>query len=599
VVLQQASVIGRVFWDKALAYLNQPGEAGLQPDEVERMLSALRTKEMVFQRDFSAFTGVGEHIFKHSLLREVTYESVLKRLRRLYHGLAADWLLAQGGQRARELNGIIANHLEMAGRNSDALAFLTRAGEEAQASYANREAIEYYSHALALVPRSEVELRSDLLLRREELYNRLGEREAEKNDLHALNQLLAEFPVGSEATFVAELKVKIAFRLANYDFLVSNYELAEQEAEEAAALAQALGAPAMAIKCYSILAVIANHQSKYEIALQRAQEGLALARESGDREGISRMLNILGTIAMEQADLSAGRAFLEESLSILDASSDRRYVINTRGNLAMLAGMAGDFSAALAEYQAVTSLNREVGDRAGEANSSGNLAWVYGLIGDYHSAYQYARLHRQICIEINRILEEIVALVNMSSFARLLGDLPAARQHAENGVELSLKLQSPYWHAWSLTVLGHVLCEQGEPGEAGQVYQQALAIRRQLNQPSLALEPLAGLARVALAQANLAEAMAHCEEILAYLEQGGTLDGADEPLRVLLTAVQALQAAGDRRAAATLDQAHTRLVDQAARIRDEPSRKSYLENVPWHNEILRLWQADQDSPQGD
>ena len=49
---------------------------------------------MVFQRETSAFADAQEYLFKHALLREVTYESVLKRVRRVYHGLVADWLLA-------------------------------------------------------------------------------------------------------------------------------------------------------------------------------------------------------------------------------------------------------------------------------------------------------------------------------------------------------------------------------------------------------------------------------------------------------------------------------------------------------------------------
>ena len=56
--------------------------------------------------------GSQEHIFKHAILREVTYESVILRLRRKYHNFAAEWLIEQSRERTRWQLGMIAEHLE-------------------------------------------------------------------------------------------------------------------------------------------------------------------------------------------------------------------------------------------------------------------------------------------------------------------------------------------------------------------------------------------------------------------------------------------------------------------------------------------------------
>jgi ABC-type oligopeptide transport system substrate-binding subunit/class 3 adenylate cyclase len=148
--LQQASVVGRLFWDQAVAHIREPsgGEADLQ--ELERSLLALRRREMVYQRETSSFVGSKEYIFGHALLREVTYESVLKRVRRTYHGLVADWLLERGGQRAGEITSLIADHLALAGRAAEAIDYLLRAGDRARNLYAHQEAVRAYRRALAL-----------------------------------------------------------------------------------------------------------------------------------------------------------------------------------------------------------------------------------------------------------------------------------------------------------------------------------------------------------------------------------------------------------------------------------------------------------------
>jgi len=152
-VLQQASVVGRLFWDGVVAHI-QAAEGG-RTQVVPEALISLRNREMVYRREASTFTDAREYLFKHDILREVTYESVLKRLRRRYHGLVADWLIAQVGRRADEYSGMIAGHLLLAGRKEQAGEYYLQAGEAALASYANTEAEGYFRQALELSPADE------------------------------------------------------------------------------------------------------------------------------------------------------------------------------------------------------------------------------------------------------------------------------------------------------------------------------------------------------------------------------------------------------------------------------------------------------------
>ena len=122
--------------------------------------------------------------------------------------------------------------------------------------------------------------------------------------------------------------------------------------------------------------------------------------------------------------------------------------------------------------------------------------------------------------------------------------------------------------------------------EAADAYRQALALRRELGQPHLVTEPLAGLARVCLIQGNPIEAQALVEEILGHLESH-TLEGTEEPIRVYLTCYRVLTVNQDSRARELLDKAHTLLQERAGKIGDEEMRRSYLENVCAHYEIVQ------------
>jgi len=95
--LQRASVIGRVFWDQAVASLGSTSpEHPVQPFTPAMIGAAvqnLHRRELVFRRELSAFAGADEYIFKHTMLRDVTYETVLKKQRRIYHAQTAQWLV--------------------------------------------------------------------------------------------------------------------------------------------------------------------------------------------------------------------------------------------------------------------------------------------------------------------------------------------------------------------------------------------------------------------------------------------------------------------------------------------------------------------------
>jgi class 3 adenylate cyclase/tetratricopeptide (TPR) repeat protein len=149
-VLQQASVVGRQFWDRVLAHVQFSG--GGSPQLVPEALTSLRGRELIYRREGSAFAEAREYIFKHDILREVTYESVLKRLRKVYHGLVADWLITQEPERSNEYSGLIAEHLLQAGSREQACQYFLQAGQAALETYANTEAETHFRKVLDLSP---------------------------------------------------------------------------------------------------------------------------------------------------------------------------------------------------------------------------------------------------------------------------------------------------------------------------------------------------------------------------------------------------------------------------------------------------------------
>jgi tetratricopeptide (TPR) repeat protein len=239
-------------------------------------------------------------------------------------------------------------------------------------------------------------------------------------------------------------------------------------------------------------------------------------------------------------------------------------------------------------------INREISNRGNETSYLHGLGMVARCLGDYAGAIEACEQSLRISRDIGDDVGQMSVFCTLSLVAHNREANQDARRFAEAALQIAQSLDDGDGQAHALNVLGHAWLALGHPDQARESYERALQVRRSLQQPHMAAETLAGLARVALAQDDTSQALAQAEAILAHLN-GGTLDGTEEPLRVYLTCYQALQAAGDQRAAGVLEQAHATLWEQTAKIADEAMRRSFLENVPHHRAIEAAWMETTDS----
>jgi hypothetical protein len=100
-----------------------------------------------------------EYLFRHALVQEAAYASLLKQDRRSLHRAAAETILALHPDRQRELAGVLAMHFEQAGDNARAAEFFVVAGDHALERFANRESVGFYMKASALAEESQATVR--------------------------------------------------------------------------------------------------------------------------------------------------------------------------------------------------------------------------------------------------------------------------------------------------------------------------------------------------------------------------------------------------------------------------------------------------------
>jgi tetratricopeptide (TPR) repeat protein len=296
-------------------------------------------------------------------------------------------------------------------------------------------------------------------------------------------------------------------------------------------------------------------------------------------------------IALDTQKPSQVTHYFEESLVIAQKTGRLWVEAMVWNNLGILSGMIGDFSQAEENYHKALILAQETGNRRGEGLVLGNLGWIAGVLGNYKSARSYLEQNLRIAREIGDQETLAYTLVNLTSVAERQGDILAAQSFSEQVLTLTHQSGGRSAEAWACLFTGHVFMGLSQPGVAIVYYQRGLAIREELSQTNLSCEIRAGLAQALLADGKPAQAAEQVRLILEFIDGGGTLDGADEPMRVYLGCIKVLEANGDSRVSSLLEKAYTMIQERAAKITNQTSRHSFLENVPYHHEIIQRWQG--------
>ncbi|MEO8937679.1 MAG: adenylate/guanylate cyclase domain-containing protein [Burkholderiaceae bacterium] len=527
--LQVASVVGHVFWADALR--------SIDPTLVEA-LPALMARELVYGRETTAFEGVGEYVFKHHVLHQVTYDSVLKRDKRERHERVAGWLVAQSGERVSEHLALVAHHYEKAGSKVEAARYFRLAAEDALKSYANAAALDHLGRALALTDQDDAEGRFVLLSSRVNVFASTGKRDEQRADAERL-AVLAEH-LGDDAK-----RACAAGELARIAFYTADYARAASEGARGVALAVAAGMPAVGVDAHSCWLNALRMMGHHADAAVQAESLAALALTLGDHEAHLRVMSGLGGIAVDR----------------------------------------GQYSVALAHFERGLAIARERGDRAREGGALGSMGDVQRCLGNFQEAIDLGNAATRLYREIGFTTYEALTLLNIATAMRLNGDARGALEPATRGVEVARLTNNADLRAAGALVAGDVRQALGDLDDAKASYQEALGLYRQIGREMMAIECLVGLARVAVAAGQPDEAFACIRDVTAYLEGGGAVDGTEDPIGIYLACHEVLHAVGLGGGEAYLRDGHAHLMKRAEPLAPD-ERDGFLRRVPSHRALI-------------
>ncbi len=317
-----------------------------------------------------------EYLFRHTLVQDAAYASLLKADRRILHRLVGEVLERLYPDRLDVLAFVLGQHFREAGEVDRARQYFIRAGHIARQHYANQEAITAYAEALALT--ADDAQRFDLLAARAAVYDVIAARDGQRADVD--NMLALTEKLNDDA-----LHCDALIALADY-YLATEHIRAREPAERAAEVARALADPLREGRALQRLGVEAR--SRFDNSDSRRQLEIAAARlrQAGQPGETAACLGLLGLVLVDTRDFSTAQVVIEEAVRLSQMAGDRRQEAISLRRLAINALEQGRYVEALPHAEVALALHRQLGDRAEECHALNVLGSAHQGLDQWEAA---------------------------------------------------------------------------------------------------------------------------------------------------------------------------------------------------------------------
>jgi class 3 adenylate cyclase/tetratricopeptide (TPR) repeat protein len=478
-VAQLGATIGRTFAYELLRAVAPLDEATLQHG-----LRQLVEAELVYQRGVAP---QATYIFKHALIQDTAYQSLLKSTRQQYHLRIAQVLAAQFSETAATQPELLAHHYTEAGLHAQAIPYWQQAGQRAATHSAYREAAACYEQALLALGhlpggREAHAEAIDLRFHLRNVLLPLGEQERILEHLRVAATLAEAVQDPSRLGWVTMYMTSCLYNMGQPDHAV-------RTGQRALTMATSLKDAALQIQATYNLGLAYHLLGDYRQAADllggnvAALEG-GLARE---RFGLPYLPSVFSRtwLVWCLAELGAfddGRAIGHEAVQIAEATEQPWDLLAAYRGVGLLSLSQGDIQAAIPCFERCLGLCREWDISGWFAIMASQLGYTYALSGRMSDALPL--LEQAIGQVPSKRSVYHSRLLGYLSEAYLLDGRPDdALPLVVSALEIASSRRERGFQAYALHLVGEIAAQRDRPNvdKAESDYRQALALANELD----------------------------------------------------------------------------------------------------------------------
>lgn len=501
------------------------------------------------------------HLFRHALLHEVAYQSLLYARRRELHRrigehlaeryadalarIRAQYSAPDGSARVQiGRNGsllsrgaradgapvfLLAHHLRLSDTPHQAVPYLLLAGHLARDSYANDQALQYYRWVLEILADAPEQPAS--WEAREALGDvlcTLGHYDAAQQEYATL---LGRTGAGDAGRVPLPPAVS-AEALRSWGEALEKqgrYSEALERLREAEALCRANAEsvpPLLLAAIHADMGQVLRRLGEFDAALAVCRAGLALVEPdsaSAEDERIAADLQtLMGTLCAMRGAYEAARDHFTQALAAQQAIDDLYGCARSHNNLGYLAQLQSDYRRAVAHYGQAETLARKVQTKYMLSSVLLNAAYASFCLSRYDDADRTCRDALALCEEMGDQLGVAQAADTLGMSAYQQGDYAAAAARYEQALAIYRAQANSFQEGNTLTLLARVVLASGEIAVARALATRALAIAGRVQAPQHEVEALTVLAEAALRARELTAAQAWASRASELAERLGS-----------------------------------------------------------------------------
>jgi class 3 adenylate cyclase/tetratricopeptide (TPR) repeat protein len=479
VVAQLGATIGRTF-----AYDVVQAVAPLDPATLQAALMQLVEAEIVTQR---GLLPQATYTFKHALIQDAAYESLLRSIRQQYHQRIAQVLAEHFPETAETQPEVLAQHYTAAGLHAKALFCWQRAGQLALKRSANREAVaclERGLDALSHLPQNHATLEQavDLRLALRTALAPLG-------DFGRLLTYLREAEALATALDDPLRLGRVSYFLSNYFRIMGVPDQAIAAAQRALALAKASGDVVLHALANLYLGFAYHAQDDYRRAIDYLEQTVACLDGARLYEHFGQIflpaVQSRAHLALCHAELGTfaeGHTLGTEGLRIAEVGAQSVNLMVALWGLGLLALCQGDLGKALMLLERTMSLCRNADLPLYFPRYAAALGAAYTLAGRVAAAVPLLTQAMEQTMPMERMGFQAFCLRPLGEAYLLAGRLEEAHALAERALANARERQERGNQAYAMRLLGDIAAQYQPPDTAlaETHYQQALTLAEAL-----------------------------------------------------------------------------------------------------------------------
>ncbi|MCA9971878.1 MAG: tetratricopeptide repeat protein, partial [Anaerolineales bacterium] len=606
--LQKAAVLGTSFPVALLRALN-----GASAAQVAAHLREAVQRQFLLPQKVGTETGFA---FRHALIQDAIYGTLLHRDRRILHERAARAIENSAHWTPDEKVALLAYHYPRSARRDEALNYLLVAAENAARRYANETAVEHYRETLRLLGSSEernpVYFRAKIGLGQS--LKLLGKFNQARELLSAALHEFLPWSIMADTDDLLPLLVGGLRELADVYLREGAYDEAISHLE---AGIESLGGggreqhPALWLTLIERLAFVHLRQGNLDAAFALAHMGTTEVDLSTvpDPVSVANLYNTLGGITWQQGHTEEAIFYVEQSL---DPYKQLGYVwgmANAYSNLGVLHAQQGSWQKTIAYWERALNLRREFGDVHSQAVSLANLGQLRLHMGEHAQAQRDLTQSLATFERVGDSWGMAQAHSTLAQLALVQAQAPVALRHVQQALAIADEIGSQDIQAHGRSILALAQAETGDVAQGMETAVQGIELAKSLGLSDKEADNLRALGILCArsgdmleAETRLRESAELCRQIndpyrhgLALVELGRLYQGfagqtdadartnwPDKAQQVLLEAAALFEGLGARH---DLDRARSLLAWQAAPAAPAPRAAPDAE----HRRAVILW----------